>query len=269
MNLRSNVAKMVDLAEGVLADDHSYGPASALLTMVAYADFDCRFCAEAYPVVRELSARFAPYLRVIFRHSPRSHDHSRAGLAAEAVEAAAEQGKFWQMHDCLFEHQSALEAIDLLGYAQLLGLNVEKFADAMCSRSHGARIRRDQLTGVRSHVISTPAFFINGVRFLEGTDRDALVAAIMQARTSVTGALRAPGYMTITEALTRLLAITTSLRDAYKRHYWRCLPLPFAHSRMICGQHAHEHPISQANFHSEHSPAETPDRSSSTRQSSG
>jgi predicted DsbA family dithiol-disulfide isomerase len=208
--------------------------------MVEYADFDCRFCAEAYPVVRELSARFAPYLRIVFRHSPRSHDHPRAGLAAEAVEAAAEQGKFWQMHDCLFEHQSALEAVDLLGYAQLLGLDLGKFADAMCTRSHGARIRRDQLTGVRCHVISTPAFFINGVRFLEGTDRDALVAAIMLARTSAAGALRAPGYRTIVEALTRLLAIITSLRDAYKRRYWRCLPPPFEHARMICGQHARE-----------------------------
>jgi Thioredoxin len=231
---------MMGLAEGELADDHSYGPASALVTMVEYADFDCHFCADAYPVVRELSARFAPYLRVVFRHSPRSRDHSRAGLAAEAAEAAGEQGKFWQMHDCLFEHRSDLEAVDLLGYAQLLDLDLERFADAMCSRSHQARIRRDQLTGVRSHVISTPAFFINGVRFLEGTDREALVTAIMQARSSATRLLCARGYSTIVEALARLLAVTTSLRDAYKRHYWRCLPLPLAHSRLICGQHARE-----------------------------
>ncbi len=230
----------MDLAEGVLVDDHSYGAASALVTMVEYADFDCHFCAEAYPVVRELSARFAPYLRVVFRHSPRSHDHSRAGLAAEAVEAAAQQGKFWQMHDCLFEHQSALEAVDLLGYAQLLDLDLDRFADAMCSRSQRARIRRDQLTGIRSHVISTPAFFINGVRFLEGTDHDALVTAIIRARNAATSVLCARGYGTVVAGLARLLDITSSLRDAYKRHYWRCLALPFSHSRMTCGQHARE-----------------------------
>ncbi len=231
---------MVDLAEGVLPDDHSYGAASALVTLVQYADFDCRFCAEAYPVVREVSARFAPYLRIVFRHSPRSHDHSRAGLAAEAVEAAAEQGKFWQMHDCLFEHQSQLEVLDLLGYAQRLGLDLERFADAMCRRSHAARIRRDRISGIRSRVISTPAFFINGVRFLDGTDRDALVAAIIQARSSATPVMCARGYSTIVEALAGLLALTSSLRDAYRQHYWRCLPLPFAHSRMICGQHGRE-----------------------------
>jgi len=240
LNLRSNLEPTVNLAEGIRDDDHSYGPASALVTMVEYADFDCHSCAEAYPIVRELCARFAPYLRVVFRHSPRSHDHSRAGLAAEAVEAAAEQGKFWQMHDCLFEHRSAIEAVDLFEYAQLLELDLERFADAMCSRSHRARVRRDQFSGIRSHVVSTPTFFINGVKFPKGTDREALVSAIMQARSSATGVLSARGYTTVIGALARLLAITTSLRDAYKRHYWRCLPLPFGHSRMICGQHAHE-----------------------------
>jgi protein-disulfide isomerase len=238
--LHSDAEPTADLAEGVQAEDHSYGPVSALVTLVEYADFDCRFCAEAYPVVRELSARFAPYLRVVFRHSPRSHDHSRAGLAAEAVEAAGEQGKFWAMHDCLFEHQSALESVDLLTYAQLLGLDQERFAEAMCRRSHRARIRRDQLTGIRSRVISTPAFFINGVRFSYGADRKILGAAITQAQGCAIRGLRARGCNTIVQAMACLLAVTTSLRDAYKRHYWRCLSLPFTQARMICGQHARE-----------------------------
>ena len=238
--MSSNIDKVADLSEGVRADDHRYGPASALVTLVEYADFDCRFCAEAYPIVRELSARFAPYLRVVFRHSPQTHDHSRAGLAAEAVEAAGEQGSFWEMHDCLFEHKSSLEALDFLEYAGRLGLDQPAFAEAMCNRSHRARIRRDQLTGIRSHVISTPAFFINGMRFSGGTDRQALIEAVTQARCSATRLLCARGFSTIVDALASLLAVTTALRDAYKRHYWRCLALPFTHARLICGQHARE-----------------------------
>lgn len=238
--MSSNLEKVADLTDGVRADDHSYGPASALVTLVEYADFDCRFCAAAYPVVRELSARFAPYLRVVFRHSPRTHDHSRAGLAAEAVEAADDQGSFWEMHDCLFEHQSKLEAVDFLGYAERLGLDQAAFAEAVCNRSHRARIRRDQLTGVRSHVISTPAFFINGTRFSGGTDREALIEAVTQARCAATRLLCARSFSTIVDALAHLLAVTSALRDTYKRHYWRCLALPFTHSRLICGQHARE-----------------------------
>jgi protein-disulfide isomerase len=236
----SNTDKMADLSDGVRADDHTYGPASALVTLVEYADFDCRSCAEAYLVVRELSARFAPYLRVVFRHGPRTHDHSRAGLAAEAVEAAGEQGSFWGMHDCLFEHRSSLEAVDFLDYAERLGLDQPALAEAMCNRSHRARIRRDQLSGIRSHVISTPTFFINGTRFAGGTDREALTEAVTRARCSATRLLCARGFSTVVDALAYLLAVTTALRDAYKRHYWHCLALPFTHSRLICGQHARE-----------------------------
>jgi hypothetical protein len=237
--VRSNL-EVLELAGGVLADDHSFGPAPALVTVVEYAEFDRHSCAQAYPLVRELPARFAPYLRFVFRHGPQSHAHSRAGLAAEAVEAAAEQGMFWKMHDCLFERQMSCEALDLLESARSLNLDLEKFADALCKGSHRARVRRDQLNAIRSHVTATPAFFINGVRCAEGVDRQGLVDAILQARMTMAGALCTHDSGTIREALARLFGITRSLRDAYKRHYWRCLPLPFADARLLCGRHARE-----------------------------
>jgi Thioredoxin len=211
-----------------------------MVTLVEYADFDCHYCAGAYRVVQDLWARFAPCLRVVFRHSPRSYGHPRAALAAEAAEAAAEQGKFWEMHDCLFQHQGALEAVDLLNYAQWLGLDDEKFAGALCTQSHRARVRRDQLTGIRSRVISTPAFFVNGRRFSDTPDRETLGDAIERARNCVTLALSERQCATSGTALTRLAALATSLRDAYKRQYWHGLTLPFVGLRMLLGAHTRE-----------------------------
>ncbi|HWZ92748.1 MAG TPA: thioredoxin domain-containing protein, partial [Polyangiaceae bacterium] len=228
------------MAEPVHAHDHAYGPTSALVTLVEYGDFDCGFCAQANLVVRELWARFAPYLRVIFRHSPTSFDRPDAALAAEAAEAAAEQGKFWEMHDCLLRQQGALGVGDLLCYAQWLGLDTCKFAEDLRRRSHRARVSRDQASGIRSRVTSSPAFFINGTRFPGSPDSLALGGAINQTRESVTEALHEQHCATSVDALNRLLALTTALRDAYKRHYWHGLTLPFVGLRMILGAHTRE-----------------------------
>lgn len=238
--MRSSAATPSTLAQDVVAEDHTYGPACALVTLVQYADFETRCCGEAYHLVRELSARFAPYLRVVFRHGPRSHDHCPAGLAAEAVEAAAEQGQFWQMHDCLFEHQSALEAVDLLEYAQRLGLDSDRFAEAICKRPYRPRIRRDQITGLRSRVLVAPAFFVNGVRVGGRAERGALFDAVLQALNAETRHLCARECGSVVEALTGLTSVSIALRDAYQRHYWRCLGLPFQTARQVCGKHARE-----------------------------
>jgi len=231
---------MPDLAEAVQPDDHSCGPVSALVTLVEYADFECRYCAEAFPIVRELSARFAPCLRVVFRHSPRTYYHPRAALAAEAVEAAADQGKFWNMHDCLFQHQGALDTWDLLAYARRLGLDEQRFAEALRARSNRSRIPCDQAAGARSRVSSSPAFFINGTRFSGGVDREALGAAISEARREVTRTLTEQRCATSFDALGRLLGLTTALRDTYKLHYWYGLTLPLAKLRLVLGCHMRE-----------------------------
>src|SRR4051794_17260327 len=108
------------LSDPVTARDHVRGPATAKAIVVEYGDFECPFCARAVPVLKELERKYGADLRVVFRHNPRAFDHPKAPLAAEAAEAAAEHGKFWEMHDLLFEHQSALEPADLEGYAARL-----------------------------------------------------------------------------------------------------------------------------------------------------
>ena len=133
------------------------------------------------PVIRALKERFRSDLRLVFRHNPRAFAHPHAALAAEAAEAAAEQGKFWEMHDLLFAHQSALEERDLLGYAQALELNTERFAAELRSRAHRERVHADELSGVKSQVISTPTFFVNRRVFHDTPDADRLGAAISAA----------------------------------------------------------------------------------------
>jgi protein-disulfide isomerase len=171
-----------DLREPVGPEDHVRGPASARITLVEYGDFQCPYCARAYPVVRELERRFGDDLRVVFRHNPRSFDHPRAPFAAEAAEAAAAQGKFWEMHDLLFEHQNALEDIDLVAYARRLDLDLTQFTADLRDRTHRKRVHADELSGVRSKVISTPTFFINGVHYSDTPDLEHLSAALEQAR---------------------------------------------------------------------------------------
>jgi protein-disulfide isomerase len=171
-----------DLTEPVTPLDHARGPQTAAVTLVEYGDFQCPYCAHAYPVVRELEQRFGADLRVVFRHNPRAFDHPRAPFAAEAAEAAGEQGRFWEMHDQLFEHQNALEDRDLVSYARTLGLDLERFGADLSTRRHKARVHADELGGVRSHVISTPTFFINGQRYQDTPDIESLSRAIAAAR---------------------------------------------------------------------------------------
>jgi formate-nitrite transporter family protein len=176
-----------DLSDPVLPRDHTRGSASAKVTLVEYGDFGCPFCAAAVPVLRELERRFGPDLRLVFRHNPRGFDHPHAPKAAEAAEAAAEQGKFWEMHDLLFAHQDALEDDDLIGYARGLGLDVAKFTANLRSGAHRDRVHADELSGVRSRVISTPSFFINGKHFSDTPDVERLGQAIEAARQASAG----------------------------------------------------------------------------------
>jgi formate-nitrite transporter family protein len=182
MTGRQESERRPDLAVPVNEHDHVRGRAGAAVTLVEYGDFQCPYCARAYPVVRELERRFPEDLRVVFRHNPRSFDHPRAPFAAEAAEAAAEQGKFWEMHDLLFEHQNALEDLDLVAYAKRLDLDLNRFTADLRSRKHTKRVHADELSGVQSKVIATPTFFINGSHFRDTPDLQTLSAAIEAAR---------------------------------------------------------------------------------------
>ena len=157
-------------------DDHVTGPGTAVITLVAYCDFECPYCGRAYPIIKRLQSRLGDRLRFVFRHFPLSHKHPSAQQAAEAAEAADAQGEFWGMHDLLFEHQDALEEGDLYAYAGVLGLDTGRFERELVSRVHEQRVDRDVVSGRRSGVSGTPTFFINGLRH---TDEETLERVIL------------------------------------------------------------------------------------------
>jgi Na+/H+ antiporter NhaA len=174
---------IVDLAVPVDPDaDHIRGPEDAPVTLVEYGDFECPYCGQAEPVVRELLADFGTDVRYVWRHLPLSDVHPRAQIAAEAAEAAGEQGAFWEMHDLLLTHQDALRPVDLVGYAEQLGLDTERFAETLHSHATTTRIYDDVDGADLSGVSGTPTFFINGRRHYGAYDVDTLSAEVRAAR---------------------------------------------------------------------------------------
>jgi protein-disulfide isomerase len=161
--------------------DHVLGPADAPATLLAYGDFECPHCGRAYPIVKELMRQLRGRLRFAYRHLPIGAIHPHAGTAAEAAEAAGAQGKFWAMHDALFENQDALEPPDLRRYAAEIGLDLARFDDDMDSARYAARVREDFRSGVRSGVNGTPTFFVNGVRHNGPYDYESLLSALVGA----------------------------------------------------------------------------------------
>jgi Na+/H+ antiporter NhaA len=179
---------LVDLAVPVdNTRDHIRGPMHAPVTLVEYGDFECPYCGRAEPIVRELLAGFGD-LRYVWRHLPLSDVHQYAQLGAEASEAAAEQGKFWEMYDLLLSHQDALRAWDLMGYAEELGLDVERFREEVRRRRGAGRIAEDVESADASGVSGTPTFFINGRRHYGAYDVDTLSAEVKAARARVAAA---------------------------------------------------------------------------------
>jgi Na+/H+ antiporter NhaA len=173
-------APIIDLLEPVdPAADHIRGPAEEVLTLVEYGDFECPHCGQAEPAIRQLLRDFGGELRFVFRHLPLVDVHPNAQLAAEAAEAAAAQGKFWEMHDLLFVHQSALGLADLLEYAKDLQLDVDAFERDLRTRRHARRIARDTGSAVEAGVAGTPTFFIDGRRHYGSFDLGSLTTALM------------------------------------------------------------------------------------------
>jgi protein-disulfide isomerase len=161
--------------------DHVQGPADAAVTLVEYGDYECPHCGRAYPIVQQVQRRLGSRLRFVFRNFPLSEGHPHAQHAAEAAECAAAQGRFWEMHDMLFEHQGALLDRHLVDYATTLGLDRGRFEGELHAHTHKARVREDFMSGVRSGVNGTPTFFINGVRFDDAWDVDTLTDALTTA----------------------------------------------------------------------------------------
>src|SRR5215813_4460806 len=145
--------------------DHIQGRIDAPIKLLEYGDYECPYCGEAYPVVKEIQKRLGDRLCFAFRNFPLVNSHPHAEHAAEAAEAAHAQGKFWEMHDSLFENQQALDDEDFAQYAAALDLDADRLIREIRASEYIARIREDFQAGTRAEIDGTPAFFINGVLY--------------------------------------------------------------------------------------------------------
>jgi len=182
---------MTDAGMGIIANaqltppvnskrDHCLGPDNAPVTLLEYGDYQCPFCGRAYVIIKRLQEYFGEQLRFAFRNFPLTQIHPHAQQAAEAAEAAGGQGKFWEMHDMLYENQDALDLPSLREYALVLELDLDRFDMEMMTHAHAQRVREDFMSGVRSGVNGTPTFYLNSLRFDGSWDGTRLMTAIQE-----------------------------------------------------------------------------------------
>ena len=172
---------MATLKAPVTAEDHIQGPDDADVTLVEYGDYECPYCGQAYPIVKQVQGHFGERLRFVFRNFPLSQMHPHAEAAAEVAEFAGARGKFWEMHDRLFENQDRLGEALFLDLGQELKLSATAMHQALQQKTFEARARADFTGGIRSGVNGTPTFFINGRRHNGSFEFDAMVSAIGDA----------------------------------------------------------------------------------------
>lgn len=168
---------MAELTPPISAEDHVDGPERAELELVMFGDFQCPYCTAAYPIVHRIRDQLGDRLVFAFRHFP-LEIHPDAERAAEASEAAAAQGAFWQMHDRLYESRGALSREDLIGYANELGLDSDRVAAELDSEVHRPRVERDLDSGIASGITGTPGFFVGGRLYGGSFDAQSLRAAL-------------------------------------------------------------------------------------------
>ena len=171
------------LTPPVSARDHAQGPADAPVTLVEYGDYECPHCGRAYPMVKAVQRSLGNDLRFVFRNFPLTGSHEHAEHAAEMAEAAGDRGKFWEMHDLLFEHQDALEDENLVAYAATLGIDPRWAAAALAQGLFRERVHEDVASGGRSGVNGTPTFYINGARYDGLLHPMSLLEALVRAAT--------------------------------------------------------------------------------------
>jgi protein-disulfide isomerase len=175
---------IMSLANPVNQNDHVLGPPDAPVTLVEYGDYQCPYCRSAHFVVEQVRAHLGDQLRFVFRHMPLTQLHSQAEMAAEAAEAAGLQGKFWEMHRAIYEHQNELSAQMLTALAERLGLDMERFTNDLLTQRMRPRVKDDFMSAVRSGAAGTPSWFLNGERYNGKYDEGPLTEALeMAART--------------------------------------------------------------------------------------
>jgi protein-disulfide isomerase len=172
---------MSRLTPPVSERDHVLGPADARVTLVEYGDYECPHCGALHPVIQDIRKAFGGNLRFVFRHFPLRSSHPHALAAAKAAEAAAEQGRFWEMHDRLDRRQTQLADEDLRRHARKVGLDLPRFERELTARSHEVRIREDLARAARSGAGGTPSLFIKGELHQGSLDRDDVFAALARA----------------------------------------------------------------------------------------
>ena len=162
---KTDVGSSVDQARFMTEGTHVRGEASASATLVEFSDFECPACGMFYPKISELEHKYPTSLKVVYKHFPLPQ-HTEARKAAEAAEAAGAQGKFWEMHDKMFENQKALKVEDLKKYAADLGLDTKKFDEELDSGKYAAKVQTDSALGTGLGVNSTPTFYLNGKKIV-------------------------------------------------------------------------------------------------------
>lgn len=171
--------EVVRLKSSVSEKDHASGPTSAPVTLLEYGNFECIYCGRAFPVIRQVRRLLGDNLRFVFRHFPTQQTHPHSLRAATAAEAAAAQGKFWEMHNELFTHQQHLEDEDLFRYAKRIGLDVERFTLDMTENTLASKIEADYNRSLfDEHITGTPTIYINGLRWTGVVDVAPLLGAI-------------------------------------------------------------------------------------------
>jgi protein-disulfide isomerase len=179
---------MSELKVPVSAEDHIRGPARAPVTLVEYGDYECGHCGAAHPIVQQVQKHFGKELRFVFRHFPLSQVHPLAETAAESAEFVGENGRFWEMHDNIYENQDRLGIPLLFALAETLGFSAERLREALADGRFAPKVRKDFIGGVRSGVNGTPTFFINNARHDGSYAFEDLAAAVemhLHARASI------------------------------------------------------------------------------------
>jgi protein-disulfide isomerase len=168
----------MSLAKPIDESDHVQGPADAPVTLVEYGDFQCPHCRTAHFYLKNVLATMGDDMRFVFRHMPLTQVHPMAQPAAEAAEAAGAQGKFWPMHDLIYENQDLLSPALLTRLGQRLGLDMQRFNDDLASHRFLPKVKEDFMSAVRSGAAGTPSFFINGEPYEGGFDDESLIDAL-------------------------------------------------------------------------------------------
>ena len=165
----------------ISSTDHTRGHEDAKITLIEYADFECPYCARAHQSLTALLPKYGKDVRLVYRHMPLTDMHPDAQPAAEASEAADAEGKFWEMHDALFEGQDDLSDAAIVAMASRIGFDVDKLQDALENSTYAQRVESDAAAGRKAGAHRTPTFFINGVQFDGDSDEESLDRALSAA----------------------------------------------------------------------------------------